>query len=84
LLVLDRWNLWPQLTRYWQWQGSHGERMDGTNNASECAIGWWVKERYRSMWGYEREKSAVNGSRLLAWCGHYLDKGGPPLTGLLA
>jgi hypothetical protein len=45
LLFLDRWNLWPRLTRYRKWKGPKGETLDGTNNASERAIGWWIKER---------------------------------------
>jgi len=84
LLFLDRWNLWPRLTRYRTWQGPNGETIDGTNNGSERAIGWWVKERYRTMRGYKRVKSAVNVSRLLAWCGNYLDRGGADLASLVA
>jgi hypothetical protein len=70
-LFLDRWNLWSRLTRYRTWRGPKGEEIDGTNNACERGIGWWVKERYRPMRGYKREQSAVNVSRLLAWCGNY-------------
>jgi hypothetical protein len=66
LLLLDRWNLWRRLTRYRHWQGPNGETIDGTNNGCERAIGWWVKERHRTMRGYKRPKSAVNVSRLLA------------------
>ena len=84
LLFLDRWNLWPRLTRYRTWQGPNGETIDGTNNGSERAIGWWIKERYRTMRGYKRVKSAVNVSRLLAWCGNYLDRGGADLSSLIA
>jgi hypothetical protein len=84
LLFLDRWNLWPRLTRYRTWQGPNGETIDGTNNGSERAIGWWVKERYRSMRGYKRKKSAVNVSRLLAWCGNHLNRGGADLSLLVA
>jgi hypothetical protein len=84
LLLLDRWNLWGRLTRYRGWKGRNGEQIDGTNNAAERAIGWWVKERYRSMRGYKREESAVNVSRLLAWCGNHLHQGGAPLALLLA
>ncbi len=51
LLFLDRWNLWHRLTRYRSWKGPKGETLDGTNNASERAIGWWIKERYRTMRG---------------------------------
>jgi hypothetical protein len=39
LLFLDRWNLWPRLTKYRTWQGPGGETVDGTNNGSERAIG---------------------------------------------
>jgi hypothetical protein len=81
---LDRCNLWPRLTRYRTWRGPKGETVDGANNGSERAIGWWVKERYRTMRGYKRPESAVNVSRLLAWCGNYLDRGGADLASLLA
>jgi transposase-like protein len=84
LLFLDRWNLWRRLTRYRLWQGPQGETVDGTNNGCERAIGWWVKERYRTMRGYKRPKSAVNVSRLLAWCGNHLERGGADLALLVA
>jgi hypothetical protein len=83
LLFLDRWNLWPRLTKYRTWQGTNGEILDGTNNGCERAIGWWIKERYRTMRGYKRPKSAVNVSRLLAWCGNHLNCGGADLSLLL-
>jgi transposase-like protein len=73
LLFLDRWNLWPRLTRYRKWKGPEGETLDGTNNASERAIGWWIKERYRTMRGYKVPENAVRVSRLLAWCGNFLN-----------
>ena len=57
LLFLDRWNLWPRLTRYRTWQGSDGETIDGTNNGSERAIGWWIKERYRVRRGHKFQRS---------------------------
>ncbi len=47
LMYLDRWNLWRPLTRYRTWHGPQGQRVDGTNNGCERAIGWWIKERYR-------------------------------------
>lgn len=72
LLFLDRWNLWHRLTRYRKWKGPKGETLDGTNNACERAIGWWIKERYRSMRGYKVPAHAVRVSRLLAWCGNFL------------
>jgi hypothetical protein len=84
LLFLDRWNLWPRLTRYRTWCGPGGETVDGTNNGSERAIGWWVKERYRTMRGYKRNESAVNVSRLVDWCGNHLERGGAHLALLIA
>jgi hypothetical protein len=84
LLFLDRWNLWPRLTYYRTWQGAAGETIDGTNNASERAIGWWIKERYRTMRGYKRPQSAVNVSRLLAWAGSHLGRGGADLALIVA
>jgi transposase-like protein len=84
LLFLDRWSLWPRLTHYRRWQGPQGETIDGTNNGCERAIGWWIKERYRTMRGYKRPKSAVNVSRLLAWCGNHLERGGADLAFLVA
>jgi hypothetical protein len=84
LMYLDRWNLWGRLTRYRTWQGPNGETVDGTNNGCERAIGWWVKEWYRTMRGYKRCKSAVNVSRLLAWSGNHLGRGGADLALLVA
>lgn len=75
-LFLDRWNLWPRLTFYRTWKDKDGQPiLDGTNNADERAIGWWVKERYRTMRGYKREQSVLNVSRLIAFCGNHLSKG---------
>lgn len=84
LIFLDRWNLWGRLTRYRTWRGPAGQQVDGTNNASERAIGWWLKERYRSMRGYKRRRSAINVCRLLAWCGNCLGRGGADLAAVLA
>lgn len=84
LLFLDRWNLWRCLTRYRTWRGPKDETVDGTNNATERGIGWWIKERYRPMRGYKRPQSAVNVSRLLAWCGNQLTTGGADLASLIA
>ncbi|MFN2217681.1 MAG: hypothetical protein ACK2UA_03685 [Anaerolineae bacterium] len=84
LLFLDRWSIWRRLTRYRIWKDAKGETVDGTNNGCERAIGWWVKERYRTMRGYKRPKSAVNVSRLLAWCGNHLERGGADLALLIA
>jgi len=75
-LFMDRWNLWPRLTFYRTWQDEYGHRiLDGTNNHCERSIGWWVKERYRSMRAYKREQSALNVSRLIAFAGSRLSCG---------
>jgi len=75
-LFLDRWTLWPRLTFYRTWRDEHGNlNLDGTNNDCERSIGWWVKERYRSMRGYKREQSALNVSRLIAHAGNHLSRG---------
>jgi transposase-like protein len=75
-LLLDRWNLWPRLTFYREWKDAAGRQiLDGTNNATERSIGWWIKERYRSMRGYKREQSALNVSRLIAYSGSHLKDG---------
>ncbi len=80
LLTLDRWNLWGRLVRYRAWEGPDGEVLDGTNNACERVIGWWVKERYRPMRGYKRTQSVRNVSRLIAWAGNQLAGPGADLA----
>jgi hypothetical protein len=80
LFSLDRWDLWERLTRYRTWTTADGEPLDGTNNATERAIGWWVKERYRSMRGYKRKDSVLNVSRLVAWAGNGLQGSGVDLA----
>src|SRR3954470_21097438 len=84
LFSLDRWNLWGRLTRYRTWEGPDGEALDGTNNACERAIGWWVKERYRSMRGYKRPQSVLNVSRLIAAMGNALEGPGFVLAEVVA
>jgi transposase-like protein len=84
LFSLDRWNLWGRLTRYRTWEGPDGETLDGTNNACERAIGWWVKERYRSMRGYKRPLSVLHLSRLIAAMGNGLDGPGFALAEVIA
>ena len=75
-LFMDRWNLWPRLTFYRTWKDENGnEILDGTNNDCERAIGWWVKERYRSMCGYKQERSGLGISRLIALAGNHLKHG---------
>lgn len=75
-LFMDRWNLWPRLVFYRTWKAENGnEILDGTNNHCERAIGWWIKERYRSMRGYKKEASALGISRLIALAGNHLARG---------
>jgi len=75
-LFMDRWNLWPRLTFYRTWKDDYGYLiLDGTNNDCERSIGWWVKERYRSMRGYKREQSALAVCRLTAYAGNNLSRG---------
>ena len=75
-LFMDSWNLWPRLTFYRTWKDDYGHRMiDGANNHCERSIGWWIKERYRSMRGYKREQSVLNISRLIAFAGSRLARG---------
>jgi transposase-like protein len=72
-LFMDRWNLWPRLTFYRIWKDEDGnEIVDGTNNHCERAIGWWIKERYRSMRGYKQVLSTLGISRLIALAGNHL------------
>jgi transposase-like protein len=82
----DRSKLWNRLTSYRKWNENHDqqEHIDGTNNACERAIGWWIKERYRSMRGYKVPRNAVRVSRLIAWCGNFLNSGGADLARLIA
>jgi transposase-like protein len=84
-LFLDRSKLWSRLTGYRKWNECHEdhERLDGTNNACERAIGWWIKERYRSMRGYKVPDNALSVSRLIAWCGNFLNRGGADLANLI-
>ncbi|WP_152965600.1 hypothetical protein [Thermanaerothrix daxensis] len=75
-LFLDRRNLWPRLTFYRTWKDEHRHpKLDGTNNGCERSIGWWVRERYRSMRGYKREQSALNVSRVIAHAVNHLLRG---------
>ena len=58
--------------------------MDGTNNAGERAIGRWVKERYRSMGGYEWPASVRHSSRLIAAMDNAQDGPGFALAEVIA
>jgi len=69
-LALQRgWSNWSSLTLDQRWRGPDGATLDGTNNATERAIGWWVKERYRTMRTYKRLESVLNVSNLICYLG---------------
>lgn len=69
-LGLQRWwSNWSSLTLDQRWRGPGGVTLDGTNNATERAIGWWVKERYRTMRTYKRRESVLNVSNLICYLG---------------
>ena len=59
--LLERW---PSLTL----DQRRGD-LDGTNNTCERVIGWWIKERYRTMRGYKRPRSIRNVVTLTARMG---------------
>jgi transposase-like protein len=65
--ILHLWNNWKRLTCYLDLEHSKGLEIDATNNAAERAIGWAVKERYRTMRGYKRKESILNVTGLTAW-----------------
>jgi transposase-like protein len=54
-LIWRLWMRWERITL-----SDHFEQLDGTNNASERLIGWWIKERFRTMRGYKRTLSIRN------------------------
>lgn len=70
MLVTRLWERWQRLTL-----DQKRDDLDGTNNASERVIGWWIKERYRTMRGYKRGESVKNvvtlTARMGARSGHY-------------
>jgi transposase-like protein len=64
MLVTRLWERWHRLTL-----DQHRDDLDGTNNSSERLIGWWIKERYRTMRGYKRTESIQNVVTLTARMG---------------
>ena len=52
MMVTRMWVRWRCLTL-----DQRRDDLDGTNNACERLIGWWIKERYRTMRGYKRRES---------------------------
>jgi len=64
MLITRLWDRWLNLTLDQRRDG-----LDGTNNSCERLIGWWIKERYRTMRGYKRTESIQNVVTLTAWMG---------------
>jgi transposase-like protein len=62
--VTRLWENWGRLTL-----DQRRDDLDGTNNSSERLIGWWIKERYRTMRGYKRTESIRNVATLTARMG---------------
>ena len=63
-LITRLWNKWLRLTL-----DQRRDDLDATNNACERLIGWWIKERYRTMRGYKRGTSILNVVTLTAQMG---------------
>lgn len=62
--VTRLWENWDRLTL-----DQRRNDLDGTNNSCERLIGWWIKERYRTMRGYKRTESIRNVATLTARIG---------------
>jgi len=82
LALLRWWNNWGRLTQDKRWNHMHNSQLDGTNNATERAIGWWIKERYRTMRSYKRKQSVRNLTRLIPYLAAHPNQ--PELARLLA
>ena len=65
--VLHLWDHWNRFICHLTLRYSQGLEVAATNNCTERAIGWSVKERYRSMRGYKRQDSILNITALTAW-----------------
>ena len=55
---------------WWRWRhltlDQRRRDLDGTSNSCEHMIGWWAKERCRTMRGYKRAESTKNVVNLTA------------------
>jgi transposase-like protein len=65
--VLHLWNHWQRLTCHLSLRYTQDLEVDETNNCTERAIGWFVKQRYRTMRGYKQVDSILNVAMLTAW-----------------
>lgn len=68
--LLHLWDHWNRFTCYRTLPHRKGLALDATNNSTERAIGWSVKDRYRTMRGYKRITSILNVTSLTAWLLH--------------
>lgn len=82
MALLRWWNNWTRLTFDQRWNRQQQTQLDGTNNVAERAIGWWIKQRYRTMRTYKRRESVRNLTRLIPYLAAHPDQ--PALTDLLA
>jgi transposase-like protein len=66
-LALTRYQAnWHRLTLDQRWNARHpDQRLDGTNNVAERAIGWLIKERYRTMRTFKRRLSVRHLAQLI-------------------
>jgi transposase-like protein len=70
LALLKWWDNWSRLTLDHVWTDQEADKpLDGTNNVTERAIGWWIKERYRTMRTYKRLQSVLNVSHVITYLG---------------
>jgi len=60
--ILHLWQNWRRIVCHRTILG-----VPQTNNVSERAIGWGIKERYRTTKGYKNPSCAVNVSYLIQW-----------------
>ena len=63
MLTLEVWNKWPKIRLHLR---GPELGLDGTNNASERAIGR-SKVRYKTMRGYKSDEGMSNGIVLTQW-----------------
>ena len=83
-LALTRYQAnWHRLILAQRWNVRHpGRRLDGANNVAERAIGWLIKERYRTMRTFKRRRSVQHLAQLIPCLAAH--PGDPMLAALLA
>ena len=83
-LALTRYQAnWRRLTLDQRWNARHpDQRLDGTNNVAERAIGWLIKERYRTMRTFKCRRSVQHLAQLLPCLAAHPNE--PILAALLA